>query len=112
MKSDDRLIGRGSFAPVGVIDDPIEFKITILAKDDRARMLIENIVDAYPGDPKALGMLPPTKTSAMSRYYYKGKPLTRNVQLKAQNKFEMKFINLINSWKKSVTESLVREDDW
>jgi len=112
MKSDDRIVGKGSFPAFGIVGDPTEFKITILAKDDRARMLIENIVSAYPGDPNALGMLPPTKTSAMIYYYYKGKLLTRNAALKTQNKFEMPFINLINSWKKSVTESLVRDDDW
>jgi len=70
MKSDDQLIGRGSFAPSSVMGNPTEFKITILAKDDRARMLIENIVDAYAGDPNALGMMPPTKTSAMIYYLY------------------------------------------
>ena len=112
MKSDDRIVGKGSFPAFGIAGDPTEFRITILAKDDRARMLIENIVSAYPGDPKALGMMPPTKTSAIEYYYYKGKLYTGKSSLKTQNKFEMPFINLINSWKKSVTESLVRDDDW
>ena len=65
----------------------------------------------HPGDPISPLLLPPIKTSAWIYYFDKGRLITRNAALKVQNKFEMQFIKFDKFLEKSVTESLIRNDD-
>ena len=116
MERDDRLVGASSFELYASfsMDRWIDFRITILAKDDSARMIIENI-ESYRLQKKgkgAYGRQSSTITSAIELYYFRGKHLTSKRMLQLQNRVESNFIEVIDSWKKSINELRVPYDDW
>ena len=116
MKREDRLVGTSSFELYASfsMDRWVDFRITILAKDDSARMIIENI-ESYRLQKKrkgAYGRQSSTITSAIELYYCQGKHLTSKRMVQLQNRVESNFIEVIDSWKKSINEPRVLYDDW
>ena len=116
IERDDRIVGASSFELYASfsMDRWIDFRITILAKDDSARMIIENI-ESYRLQKKrkgAYGRQSSTITSAIELYYFRGKHLTSKRMLELQNRVESNFIEVIDSWKKSINEPRVLYDDW
>ena len=96
------------------MDRWIDFRITILAKDDSARMIIENI-ESYRLQKKrkgAYGRQSSTITPAIELYYCQGKHLTSKRMVQLQNRVESNFIEVIDSWKKRINEPRVLYDDW
>ena len=116
MEPGDRLVGRSSFELYASfsMDRWIDFRITILAKDDSARMIIENI-ESYRLQKKrkgAYGRQSRTITSVIELYYCRGKHLTSNRMTQLQSRVESNFIDIIDAWKKSINEPRILYDNW
>ncbi len=116
LERGDRLVGASSFELYASfsMDRWIDFRITILAKDDSARMIIENI-ESYRLQKKkkgAYGRQSSTITSAIELYYCRGKHLTSKRMAQLQSRVESNFIYIIDAWKKSINEPGVLYDDW
>ena len=116
MERGDRLGGGSSFELYASfsMDRWIDFRVTILAKDDSARMIIENI-ESYRLQKKrkgAYGRQSRTITSVIELYYCRGKHLTSNRMTQLQSRVESNFIDIIDDWKKSINEPRILYDNW
>tara|TARA_B100000900_G_C20593094_1_gene722325 strand:+ start:2585 stop:3148 length:564 start_codon:yes stop_codon:yes gene_type:complete len=95
-------------------DQWIDFKITILAKDGKARMIIEDI-ETLSIRKKHKGSHRKTISragSAMKLYFDEAKYLSSDKNAKLQNRIESGFINFLESWTKSINRELTVEYDW
>ena len=92
----------------------IDFRVTILAKEGRARMIVENIeTHSFQKKRKGYhGKVLKQSSSAMALYDDQDKYLSSDLDLKLQNRVESTFIEFIESWVKNVNKSMVRQDDW
>ncbi len=116
MEHSDRLVRESSFELYASfsMDRWIDFRITILAKDDSARMIIENI-ESYRLQKKrkgAYGRQSRTITSAIELYYCREKHLTSKRMAQLQSRVESNFIDIIDAWKKSINEPRILYDNW
>ena len=95
-------------------DQWIDFKITILAKDGKARMIIEDIeILSIRKKHKGSHRKTISRTgSAMKLYFDEAKYLSSYKHAKLQNRIESVFINFLESWTKSINRELAVQYDW